>query len=61
MWARFSAPVQTGPGAYPASFTMGTVLFPEVKCTGRGVNHPPHTASRLLEEWSYSSTPSGHS
>ena len=22
---RFSAPVQTGPGAYPASYTMGTV------------------------------------
>ena len=22
--ARFSAPVQTGPGAYPASYTMGT-------------------------------------
>jgi hypothetical protein len=22
--ARFSAPVQTGPGAYPASCTMGT-------------------------------------
>jgi len=21
---RFSAPVQTGPGAYPASYTMGT-------------------------------------
>ena len=22
--ARFSAPVQTGPGAHPASYTMGT-------------------------------------
>jgi hypothetical protein len=27
--ARFSAPVQTGPGARPASFTMGSESFPE--------------------------------
>ena len=26
--ARFSAPVQTGPGAHPASCTMGTGSFP---------------------------------
>jgi hypothetical protein len=26
--ARFSAPVQTGPGAHPASCTMGTRSFP---------------------------------
>ena len=26
--ARFSAPVQTGPGAHPASCTMGTESFP---------------------------------
>jgi len=25
---RFSAPVQTGPGAHPASYTMGTGYFP---------------------------------
>jgi hypothetical protein len=29
--ARFSAPVQTGPGAQPASCTMGTGSFPGVK------------------------------
>jgi hypothetical protein len=29
--ARFSAPVQTGPGAHPASCTMGTGSFPGVK------------------------------
>jgi len=29
--ARFSAPVQTGPGANPASCTMGTRSFPGVK------------------------------
>ena len=36
MEARFSAPVQTGPGAYPASCTMGTTSFPGVK-SGRSV------------------------
>ena len=38
---RFSAPVQTGPGTYPASYTMGTGSFPGVKRPGRGVDHPP--------------------
>ena len=33
---RFSAPVQTGTGAHPASCKMGTGSFPGVKC-GRGV------------------------
>ena len=33
--ARFFAPVQTGPGAHPASYTMGTRrLFPEGKVAG---------------------------
>ena len=44
---RFSAPVQTGHGAYPASYTMGTGSFPGLKRTGRGVDHPPHVESRL--------------
>ena len=39
--ARFSAPVQTSPGAHPASCTMRTVSFPEVK-SGRGVTLTPH-------------------
>ena len=39
--ARFSAPVGTGPGAHPASCTMGTGTLPGVKRPGRGVNHPP--------------------
>ena len=39
--ARFSAPVQTGPGAHPASCTMGNGFFPGVK-SGRGVNLTPH-------------------
>jgi len=39
--ARFSAPVQTGAGAHPASCTMGTRSFPGVK-SGRGVTLTPH-------------------
>ena len=48
--ARFFAPVQTGPGAYPASYTMRTVSFPGVKPLVRGVDHPPHLAPRLKRE-----------
>ena len=44
--ARFSAPVQTGPGAYPASCTMGTESFPGVKRPGRGADHPPPSNCR---------------
>jgi len=39
--ARFSAPVQTGPEAHPASCTMGTGSFLGVRC-GRGVTLTPH-------------------
>ena len=46
--ARFSAPVQTGPGAHPAPCTMGTGSFPGVNC-GRGVTLTPHP---LLMPWS---------
>ena len=45
-WARFSAPVQTGPGAYPASCTMGTGTFPGVKRLGRGADHPSPSKCR---------------
>ena len=40
---RFSAPVQTGPGAHLAFYTMDTGSFPAVKWLGRGVDHPPHS------------------
>ena len=43
--SRFSAPFQTGPGAHPASYTMGTGSFPGVKRLGRDVYHPrPYSA-----------------
>ena len=38
---RFSAPVHTGPGAHPASCTMGTGFFPGLK-SGRGVTLTPY-------------------
>jgi len=46
--ARFSAPVQTGPAAHPASCTMGTGSFPGIKC-GRGMTLIPQP---LLVQWS---------
>ena len=49
---RFSAPVQTGPGAQPASCTMGTGSFLEVK-SGRGVTLTPHP---VLVPWSWKGT-----
>ena len=49
--ARFSAPVQTGPGAHPASCTMGKGSFPGVK-SGRGVTLTPYP---LLVQWSWKS------
>ena len=48
--ARFSAPVQTCPGAHPASYTTGTESFPGVKRPRRGVEHLPHLAPRLKRE-----------
>ena len=44
---RFSAPVQTGPGAHPTSCTMGTGTFQGVK-SGLGVTLTPHP---LLVPW----------
>jgi hypothetical protein len=45
--ARYSAPVQTVPGAYPGSYTMGTGSFPVVKRPGRGVDHPPSSSAEV--------------
>ena len=48
--ARLSAPIRTGPGAHPASYTMGTGSLPGVKRPGRGVEHPTHLVPRLKKE-----------
>jgi hypothetical protein len=47
--ARFSAPVQTGPGAYPPSYRIGTGSFPGVKRPGRNVDHPPPFSAEVKE------------
>jgi hypothetical protein len=53
----FSAPVQTGSGAHPASCTMGTGSFPGVKSC-RGVTLTPHPllVPLVMKEYSYTST-----
>jgi hypothetical protein len=45
--ARFSAPVQTDHGDYPASYTMGIAPLPGVKRPGRGVDHPPPSRAEV--------------
>ena len=44
---RFSAPVQPGPRAHPASYTMGTGSFAGVKWPGYGVDHPPPSSAEV--------------
>jgi len=42
---KFSALVQSGPGAHPTSSTMGTGSFPGVKRLGRGADDPPPSSA----------------
>ena len=44
--ARFSVPIQTGPGVHPASYIMGT----GVKWPGRGIDHPPPSSTEVEEK-----------
>jgi len=49
-WRRdFSALLRNGPGAHPASCTMGTGSFPGVKRPGRGVDHPSTSRAEVKE------------
>jgi len=48
---RFSTPVQTGPGANPAPFTMGTRSFPGGKeRPGRDANPSPPSSAVVKKE-----------
>jgi len=59
---RFSATIQTGPVAYPASYTMGTGSFLGVERPGRGVDYlPPSSAEVKEREELYLYSPSGPS
>jgi hypothetical protein len=60
--ARFSISVQTGPGAQPASYTMGTGSFARVKRAGYGVDHPTLSSAEVKERVElYLYSPSGPS
>jgi len=47
--AKYPAPVQTGPGAHAASYTMGTGSFPRVKPPEFVVDHPPPPSAGVKE------------
>jgi hypothetical protein len=47
--ARFSASIQTGPWAHPASYTMSTRSFPGVKRPGHGIDHPTQSSAEVKE------------
>jgi len=46
---RFSAPVQTGPGSHPASYTMVNGSLPWVKWPERGTDNPPPSSAEVQE------------
>jgi hypothetical protein len=56
-----SAPVQTGPGAHPVSYTMGTASFPGIKRPRSGVDHTPSSAEVKERVQLYIYSPSGPS
>ena len=50
-WWRDFPPVQAGPGAHPASSTMGTGSFPGGKVRpGRATDHSPPSSALVIEE-----------
>jgi len=59
--ARFPTPIQTGPGAHPASYTMGTRSFPAGgKQPGHETDHPLLSSTKVEERVElYLYSPSG--
>jgi hypothetical protein len=49
MGTRFSAPIQTGSGAHPVSYTTGSGCLSGVKWAGGGVSHPPLSSVEVEE------------
>jgi hypothetical protein len=47
--ARFSAPVQTGPGVRSALYKIGIGSFPKVKRPGNAFTHPPSSSAKVKE------------
>jgi hypothetical protein len=58
-WQEFSLHVvETGSGAHPASYPMGTgALSPVVKWPGHEADHSPPTSTEVKKMWVYTSTP----
>jgi len=48
--ARFSAPVQTGPGAHPAPYIVSSRSFRGVKRPENGADHPTPYSAELKEK-----------
>ena len=46
---RFFTPVLTGPGAHPASYTLGNAFFLGLKRLGCGIDHPPPSSAEAKE------------
>jgi len=44
-----SLSIRTGPGAHPASYTMGTGCFVGVKRLKRGIDHPSPSSAEVKE------------
>ena len=49
--ARYSPHAQTGRGAHPASYTVGTEALQGVERPGHGVDHSPLLALRVMKGW----------
>ena len=47
--ARFSAPIQTGPGAHPASCTMDNGSFLGVKAARSDTYHPAPSSAEVMK------------
>jgi hypothetical protein len=57
-WSKFSVPLQTGPGTYPACCMGGSgFLFLGVRQLGHGINHSLNPVLRLKKEFSHTSAP----
>jgi hypothetical protein len=50
--------VQTGSGAHPASYPVGTRgSYPEIKRLGREADHSVPSSAEVKNSWCYTSTP----
>ena len=49
VWTKYSATVQTGPVAHPASYTVGIGSLQGVKRPGRNVDHPSSSIAEVKE------------